>query len=480
LEYPICATCWAAGILALSELVLLQPPVTVFHPTLSFYAHLISWAGLLMGLISCGSVVLERVLLLQIQREGSWRAIASALRVEHALQALWRAYKQSTATPSRVPFLTSLTAANVSIPSLTDRPSYSSFARLQQLLVTHPFMRLGPDDDLLKSEKAAELASRSLFDWLDSTKKGQVTLQDLERVLDQRTAAQAFASFSSRSTDALISRSEWVAAMRAIFRERRNLASTIADRDNVAGVLSRVMHLVFWLLVFVAVLLLFNVSLAPFLPAVTFFVTLSFIFGNSVKNIFESLLLVLVVRPFDVGDRIEVEGQNYLVTRIYTHTTEATTPNGKLIILPNNMLQGRPIINLSRSDTYVTDFVLAFDPSTTIDQLQLFQTHLQRWSKEEGRQWGEINLLLTDLGSVSAAGPGAPSTPPASQELVVQLRAPLKSAGWGQPRKYGPSRAALLLQMRQLLPQLRLNATIRTNQTPSLQSAGNASAAVDD
>jgi hypothetical protein len=49
------------------------------------------------------------------------------------------------------------------------------------------------------------------------------------------------------------------------------------------------------------------------------------------------------------------------------------------------------------------DFVLSFDPLTTIDQLQLFQTQLQRWSKDEGRQWGEMNLLLTVFSSVLSA-----------------------------------------------------------------------------
>ena len=34
----------------------------------------------------------------------------------------------------------------------------------------------------------------------------------------------------------------------------------------------------------------------------------AFIFGNTCKNIFEAIIFVFVMHPFDVGDRCEIDG----------------------------------------------------------------------------------------------------------------------------------------------------------------------------
>lgn len=37
-------------------------------------------------------------------------------------------------------------------------------------------------------------------------------------------------------------------------------------------------------------------------------VVAAFVFGNTCKNVFESIIFLFVVHPFDVGDRCEIEG----------------------------------------------------------------------------------------------------------------------------------------------------------------------------
>lgn len=58
-------------------------------------------------------------------------------------------------------------------------------------------------------------------------------------------------------------------------------------------------------------LLLFFTSV--FIPSV-------FIFGNSARTTFEALLFLFVVHPFDVGDRVVIDGQRMVVEVItYAH-----------------------------------------------------------------------------------------------------------------------------------------------------------------
>jgi small-conductance mechanosensitive channel len=39
----------------------------------------------------------------------------------------------------------------------------------------------------------------------------------------------------------------------------------------------------------------------------------SFIFGNSIRTVFESCLTLFVIHPFDVGDTIFIEGSYHVV-----------------------------------------------------------------------------------------------------------------------------------------------------------------------
>lgn len=45
-------------------------------------------------------------------------------------------------------------------------------------------------------------------------------------------------------------------------------------------------------------------------------VVVSFIFGNTCKTIFEAIIFLFVMHPFDVGDRCEIGGVQVLTSRI--------------------------------------------------------------------------------------------------------------------------------------------------------------------
>ena len=57
--------------------------------------------------------------------------------------------------------------------------------------------------------------------------------------------------------------------------------------------------------------------------------------------------LLLIFRPYKVGDLIEVSGQTGNVTQIQIFNTLLLTPNNKTIILPNGIVAGETIINYS-------------------------------------------------------------------------------------------------------------------------------------
>ena len=61
---------------------------------------------------------------------------------------------------------------------------------------------------------------------------------------------------------------------------------------------------ILWMFIFIVALIIFNVPLGEvFVPFSAILVAVSFAIGSTVQNLLASLLVVVVLRPFDVGDR---------------------------------------------------------------------------------------------------------------------------------------------------------------------------------
>lgn len=78
---------------------------------------------------------------------------------------------------------------------------------------------------------------------------------------------------------------------------------------------------------------------------------------GSLSN-FAGSVLILMFKPFRVGDIIQVQGHTGTVKEIQTFSTVLLTPDHKTIILPNGGLAGGSLVNLSRESTRRLDFLL--------------------------------------------------------------------------------------------------------------------------
>ncbi|MEM9808742.1 MAG: mechanosensitive ion channel family protein, partial [Cyanobacteria bacterium P01_D01_bin.56] len=93
-----------------------------------------------------------------------------------------------------------------------------------------------------------------------------------------------------------------------------------------------------------------GVSLGPVLALVggASFV-LAFALQSNLGN-FASGLMLLVNKPFDVGDEVKVSGYWAYVDSISLASTKLKDFNGNIITLPNNTVWGSDIINYTHSD----------------------------------------------------------------------------------------------------------------------------------
>ena len=78
--------------------------------------------------------------------------------------------------------------------------------------------------------------------------------------------------------------------------------------------------------------------------------------------------MILIFKPFKVGDYIEVSGYSGTVNQILIFNTILKTPDNKTIILPNNSVAGNSLVNYSTEANRRVDFTFGIGYNDDIDK----------------------------------------------------------------------------------------------------------------
>lgn len=93
------------------------------------------------------------------------------------------------------------------------------------------------------------------------------------------------------------------------FRERRALALTLNDTKTAVNKLNQMANVVVGIIVFALWLLILGIATTHFFVFLSSQLLLAvFVFGNTLKTVFEAIVFLFVMHPYDVGDRCEIEG----------------------------------------------------------------------------------------------------------------------------------------------------------------------------
>lgn len=119
--------------------------------------------------------------------------------------------------------------------------------------------------------------------------------------------------------------------------------------------------------VFIAVLGQFGVqttSIVAALGAATLAIGLAL--QGTLSNLAAGVMLILF-RPYQLGDWVDVAGQSGSVKDVNLFTTELATGDNKKVIIPNGAAWGDTIVNYSANPTRRVDLVFSIDYADNID-----------------------------------------------------------------------------------------------------------------
>ncbi|TXG66662.1 hypothetical protein EZV62_007937 [Acer yangbiense] len=205
----------------------------------------------------------------------------------------------------------------------------------------------------IRTEYEAKAAATKIFKNVGRGSR-YICKEDLMRFITEEEASKTMSLFEGACVEAPENKritkkvlKNWVVNA---FRERRALAMTLNDTKTAVNRLHKMVNILIGIVIVVICLLILGIATTKFLLFVSSqLVLVVFIFGNSCKTVFEAIIFLFVMHPFDVGDRCEIEGVQMVVEEMNILTTVFLRYDNQKIIYPNSVLATKPISNYYRS-----------------------------------------------------------------------------------------------------------------------------------
>ncbi|KAK9120423.1 hypothetical protein Syun_018040 [Stephania yunnanensis] len=123
-------------------------------------------------------------------------------------------------------------------------------------------------------------------------------------------------------------------------------------------------------------------------------VLVGFMFQNTCKTIFESIVFVFVMHPFDVGDRCVIDDVQMIVEEMNILTTVFLRYDNEKIVYSNSTLSTKPISNFYRSPEMSDTVDFTIDVSTFVDNINALEKQIQAYIESKPKHWNPKHSLL--------------------------------------------------------------------------------------
>ncbi len=254
----------------------------------------------------------------------------------------------------------------------------------------------------LTSDTQAHFQAKRLFESL-SRGKDAVVVQDFYPFFSSPEDAQEAFKIFDRNNDGDIIKSEMKGIIHQIYEERRALTNSLDDITHAIAKLDKILVAVCFAVTFFAALAIFSTDpVKTIVPFSSFLVGLSFIFGQSARDVFSAILFVFVTHPFDTNDRVYIKNENLVVKELGLLTTTFVRVDGQECYWPNSELSKQNIYNIRRSQSQneIIKVAVAFD--TPCDKILQLNHELNVFLTEHSREYDpSITVNVIELESMS-------------------------------------------------------------------------------
>ncbi|KAK4351793.1 hypothetical protein RND71_027311 [Anisodus tanguticus] len=256
----------------------------------------------------------------------------------------------------------------------------------------------GGDDEAsveITSEKQAKIAAKKVFNNVAKPHSKFIYLDDIMRFMREDEALKTMQLFEGGNEAKGISKrtlKNWVVNA---FRERRALALSLNDTKTAVNKLHHMLNVLVGVIILVVWLLILKVATTHFLVFMSSQVLLVvFMFGNTAKTTFEAIIFLFVMHPFDVGDRVEIDGTHMVVEEMNILTTVFLRYDNLKIAYPNSVLSTKPISNYYRSPDMGDAIEFCIHISTPMEKTASMKEKITRYIENKSDHWYPAPMIV--------------------------------------------------------------------------------------
>ncbi|KAG9132600.1 hypothetical protein Leryth_023062 [Lithospermum erythrorhizon] len=178
---------------------------------------------------------------------------------------------------------------------------------------------------------------------------------------------------------------DWVVK---VYNGRKALAHALNDTKTAVKQLNTLVSVILFIIVVIIWLLLMEIATTKVLVVFSSqLVVAAFIFGNTCKTIFEAIIFVFVMHPFDVGDRCVVGGVMMIVEEMNILTTVFLKFDNEKIYYPNSVLATKPISNYYRSPDMGDSVEFSIDFRTPMEKIGALKDKIKNYLEKNSQHW---------------------------------------------------------------------------------------------
>ncbi|OIV96424.1 hypothetical protein TanjilG_09851 [Lupinus angustifolius] len=259
-----------------------------------------------------------------------------------------------------------------------------------------------PIDKEITNEMEATAAAYSIFRNVAGPGCEYIDDYDLRRFMIKEEVDLVLPLLAQVETGQINRKSltEWVLK---VYQERKALAHALCDTKTAVKQLNKLITGILVVVSIVVWLLLMGIATTKVLVFLSSQLVLSaFMFGNTCKNIFEAIIFVFVMHPFDVGDRCVIDGVELLVEEMNILTTVFLKLNNEKVYFPNSVLATKPISNYYRSPDMGDSVEFSIDFLTPVEKIGALKEKITEYMDGNPQYWHpNHNLVVKEIENVN-------------------------------------------------------------------------------
>ncbi|CAM8899359.1 unnamed protein product [Rhodiola kirilowii] len=250
----------------------------------------------------------------------------------------------------------------------------------------------------IRSECEAKAAAKKIFHNVAKPRSKHIRLEDLMRFMGKDEAEKTLSLFEGASETGKISKSSLKNWVVKAFRERRALSLTLNDTKTAVKRLHQMVNVVVAVVIGLIWLTMLGVTTRKLILVFgSQLVVCAFIFGNTLKNIFEALVFLFIVHPFDVGDRCEIDGKEYVVEEMNILSTVFLRDDNLKVTYMNFMLAMKGIHNFNRSPDMGDAIDFRVHIATPAEKIEQIKQRIMRYIEHKKEHWSLPMIVMRDV-----------------------------------------------------------------------------------